>query len=307
MRRPDALLPHSRVARPRCAVAWPWLPQGGETTVTQQRDRATRVSDAVPGFSLAEAVTATLIIGLMFVAAMTAVGASRTSQLKTADRLRGQQLALDLMNEILQQAYMEPDDAPLFGREGAESSTSRALWDDVDDYAGWTESPPQNKNGTPVARQSDWAGWTRSVTVTWADPNDLTQGCATPTDLKRITVTVYHGAVPVATLVAVRSAAWNCPTPVPANPTGNRAPTAVASASPVSAPTNSPVSFSASGSADRDGDALTYTWKFGDGTTAAGAAATHPYVAPGTYTATLTASDGRGGKDVDSVTVTVLP
>ncbi len=30
------------------AVAWPWLPPGGETTVTQQRDRATPVSDALP-------------------------------------------------------------------------------------------------------------------------------------------------------------------------------------------------------------------------------------------------------------------
>jgi len=245
-----------------------------------------------------------LIIGLMFVAAMTAVGASRTSQLKTADRIRGQQLALDLMNEILEQSFWEPDDPPLFGREGSESSTSRALWDDVDDYSGWTESPPQNKNGTPIA---GFDGWTRSVTVTWTDPSDLTQGCAWPTDLKRITVTVYHRDIPVATLVAVRGAAWTNPVPAPIDPTGNRPPTAVAGASPLPAARNSPVTFTAAGSVDRNGDALSYAWKFGDGATASGVTATHAYAAAGTYTASLTVSDGRGGKDVDTVTVTVLP
>jgi hypothetical protein len=245
-----------------------------------------------------------LIIGLMFVAAMTAVGASRTSQLKTADRIRGQQLALDLMNEILEQAYWEPDASPLFGREGSESSTSRALWDDVDDYSGWTESPPQNKNGTPIA---GFDGWTRSVTVTWTDPGDLTQGCAWPTDLKRITVTVSHSGIPVATLVAVRGAAWTSPVPASTDPTGNRPPTAVAGASPLPAARNSLVTFTAAGSVDRDGDALSYAWKFGDGTTGAGVTATHAYAAAGTYAATLTVSDGRGGKDVDTVTVTVLP
>lgn len=52
-------------------------------------------------------------------------------------------------------------------------------------------------------------------------------------------------------------------------------------------------SFDARGSTDADGDALTYAWSFGDGATATGPTAAHTYAAAGTYTVTLTASDGK--------------
>jgi PKD repeat protein len=46
---------------------------------------------------------------------------------------------------------------------------------------------------------------------------------------------------------------------------------------------------------DADSDPLTYAWDFGDATTGAGATPTHAYAAAGTYTATVTVSDGRSG------------
>lgn len=52
------------------------------------------------------------------------------------------------------------------------------------------------------------------------------------------------------------------------------------------------VTFAAGGSVDIDGDALTYAWDFGDGTSGAGAAPTHAYADDGTYAVTLTVSDG---------------
>ena len=52
------------------------------------------------------------------------------------------------------------------------------------------------------------------------------------------------------------------------------------------------VQFSADGSEDRDGDSLTYTWDFGDGSTSSELFATHKYKDPGLYVATLTVSDG---------------
>src|SRR5262249_52090631 len=55
-----------------------------------------------------------------------------------------------------------------------------------------------------------------------------------------------------------------------------------------------------------DGDALSYSWDFGDGVTATGATASHTYADDGSYTVTLTVSDGFGGVAHDTLTVTVL-
>ncbi len=74
----------------------------------------------------------------------------------------------------------------------------------------------------------------------------------------------------------------------------NKAPRATASASPPSfcPPATRPVTFSAAGTTDPEGDRLTYHWSFGDGAIGAGPTATHAYPGPGTYTATLRVSDG---------------
>jgi PKD domain-containing protein/calcineurin-like phosphoesterase family protein len=54
------------------------------------------------------------------------------------------------------------------------------------------------------------------------------------------------------------------------------------------------VRFDGTASYDPDGDALTYAWDFGDGTTDTGAQPAHTYGADGTYTVTLVVTDARG-------------
>ncbi|MEA2446171.1 MAG: hypothetical protein QOJ12_3463, partial [Thermoleophilales bacterium] len=79
-------------------------------------------------------------------------------------------------------------------------------------------------------------------------------------------------------------------------------------ASPTAAATGKPyeAAFTASAT-DPEGGALTYAWSFGDGLTGTGAAPKHTYAGAGTYTATLTVSDGDvgGSKDYTLAPVTV--
>lgn len=84
---------------------------------------------------------------------------------------------------------------------------------------------------------------------------------------------------------------------------GNRAPVAQASAAPIGGLTDLDVTFSSAGTMDPDGDDLAYSWTFGDGGVSTEENPSHTYTTNGTWTATLTVSDGLDGVDSDSVTI----
>ena len=153
--------------------------------------------------TLVEAVVSIAIIGVMLVAALNTVGASQTTQKKMGDRNRAMLLAQDLMSEIFQQSYVEPDDVvAVIGLEGGENSEKREWYDDVDDYDGWSASPPEEKDGTAL---SDFDGWRRSVAVDWVNPANAAEEQGADTGVKRITVSVTLKDLPLATLVALRT------------------------------------------------------------------------------------------------------
>lgn len=87
----------------------------------------------------------------------------------------------------------------------------------------------------------------------------------------------------------------------------NQAPTAVAGG-PYEIVVREAAALDASASSDPDGDTLTYDWAFGDGGVAAngGAHVSHVYTTAGTFSATVTVSDGKGGSSVAGATLTVL-
>ncbi|WP_460868442.1 PQQ-dependent sugar dehydrogenase [Rhodococcus aerolatus] len=82
---------------------------------------------------------------------------------------------------------------------------------------------------------------------------------------------------------------------------GNRPPTAVATVT--TDPATRTAGFDATGSSDLDGDALTYRWDFGDGTTGSGPTPSHTYPDAAVRTATLTATDPLGATGTTEVTV----
>ena len=88
----------------------------------------------------------------------------------------------------------------------------------------------------------------------------------------------------------------------------NRPPTAVATASPTSGNAPLTVTFDGTGSSDLDGDAPTYAWDLdGDGAfdDSTLSRPTYTYTASGAYAAALQVTDGRGGSDTATVTITV--
>lgn len=155
-------------------------------------------------FTLAETLVSIVIVGGLVVVALNTAGAAVVTQNKIGERARGQLLALDLMTEILDQAYKEPGSVN-FGTDSQESGGSRANYDDVDDYDAWSSSPPEDKAGVNLPGLNDW---TREVSVVWvtaADPAGLPS--LVETGVKRVTVTVSRGGAEMASITAVRTGA----------------------------------------------------------------------------------------------------
>ena len=56
---------------------------------------------------------------------------------------------------------------------------------------------------------------------------------------------------------------------------------------------------------DPDGDAISYSWLFGDGKTGKGVNPSNTYDTPGSYTVNLTVTDTNGLTDMDTATVII--
>ncbi len=167
------------------------------------------------GFTLVEAAISIVLVSVLLVAALDTTGAAKLGQYNTLTRGRAHLLAEDLMAEIMRQSYADPEDVGFIdltdpsitpsslGRDSGEFGGDRVDLDDVDDYHGWTASPPEQKDGTTIP---DLTGWTRGVNIERLDPANLSLAPASELGLKRITVSVEHDGVPVTELVAFKGA-----------------------------------------------------------------------------------------------------
>ncbi len=128
-----------------------------------------------------------MLVSLVLVSALNALTGVASLRIAAEGSHDGTALARDLMEEILSQHYREPDETIQFGIEASELITSRSAWDDVDDYQGWSASPPRLKNHTVM---TGYTGWTRSVNVALVQLSNPGSTTLTDEGLKRIIVTV---------------------------------------------------------------------------------------------------------------------
>ena len=76
---------------------------------------------------------------------------------------------------------------------------------------------------------------------------------------------------------------------------------------PYSGQQGTPVTFDASNSTDPDGEALTFSWDFGDGSTGTGAKPQHAYSTTGLFSVVVTVSDPRGAVVTRETQVPISP
>lgn len=142
------------------------------------------------------------LVGLVIAGALEGSSGVLRTWSAAHDRQRGLAFAEQLMAEVLQQPYEEPDDSPAFGRETSESGGTRLNWDDIDDYDGWSKSPMHDKENAVLTGTT---GWTRAADVAYVSLYDPTQISGSDTGLARITVTVTDPSGQATVLTAYRS------------------------------------------------------------------------------------------------------
>jgi len=123
------------------------------------------------------------------------------TQHRAAQEIIATNLARGLMAEIMAKNFTDPEEGET-GALGPNGSETRGTFDDVDDYNGYTESPPRTLGGLPLDGSTegrpDYSAFRRSVSVVYCSrsepPSPFTYTCpvAVPplTDYKRATVTV---------------------------------------------------------------------------------------------------------------------
>jgi len=151
------------------------------------------------GFTLVEVVLSMIVVSVMLVVGLSMLGASAKARLMQTEQCCAMGLARQFLSEIRSYRYADADQPTAFGPESGEA---RATFDDVDDYNGYTQSPPTGQDGTAL---SGYDGWTWKVAVAWVSASSPETTSPSDTGLKRIAVTVVSPTGRTTTLAALRS------------------------------------------------------------------------------------------------------
>lgn len=157
-----------------------------------------------PAFTLVEAAVSIVIVGVMFVAAVSTVAAAARSRSAQADWRRADGLGRALLAEIVHHPYGSTSGPIAPSIVLGAGVTDRRSFGVIDDYHGLTDSPPRQTDGAALG---GFAGWSRAVSVQRVDPAEPLGASTGPNDhgLKRITVAVRSPSGRTFEYVALRS------------------------------------------------------------------------------------------------------
>lgn len=175
-------------------------------------------------FAMVEVVMATAIVGGIAVAALSLVGSVAKQKTDAAILARGQALARSLAEEIAAKPVTDWSDGTglrmqldsvmgIYILTGSDvvfksitgKSGNRNLYTKIDDYKGYTESPPRDDSGVVL---SGYTGWTRTVQVKLVDINMPGMSTIFETGLRCVEVTASYNGKPIATTTFLRSSEW---------------------------------------------------------------------------------------------------
>lgn len=147
------------------------------------------------GYLLMEAVVVCLILSLSIVALIPIFAMSAKGNRRSERILVSSHLAQELMEEIKLRKWDEaaslrpgPVASPsALGPEPGEDSLDKRTFNDIDDFQGWEEDPPQDPVMRPVA---DFKGYQRSVSVKYVGGN--LSPSSFPTNYKQATICVKY-------------------------------------------------------------------------------------------------------------------
>lgn len=117
------------------------------------------------GVTLIEVAVSTVLVGVVLVASLETLGGSMRTTRATTETIDAFNLLEQMAAEVRVAPFEDPDgNTSGLGIESGEpaSPANRLAFDDVDDYEGFSTSPPASPDGTPV---TGYDGWTQSFAV----------------------------------------------------------------------------------------------------------------------------------------------
>ena len=144
----------------------------------------------VRGFSLAEVVVATAVVGIGVSAMMVATKSGTQVNMAGREITQATFLAQEMRELTLRLPFSDQDPGDMDNPPGPDGSDPQVFVDDLDDLMDVTFSPPRDAATEPIPDMDDWA---QTIKLTWRDRDNLTATLAPGTgNMIYVDVTISH-------------------------------------------------------------------------------------------------------------------